>query len=555
MAFSLYKTSRFARVYQDREHGIPATGIMKATINPMHYESVLDSGDYDTAIDLEWVATDDASLDGYAMDKASYQFELQTDVLSGSQKPQGTVTYKGRRGANEFTFKALELAYLYEPTRAVTTIGSGFDYTAGAGSLRLLSETRDLGSHADVDSEVINVIGSVNWDDLETFDTDEVQAEYCTRQEQVNFLGLVPSACVAWILANEPHGTTTEDTQAGFLFEVDFSDIPKVYLYDGTLVDPATDDFTDALGGIYLRDDDDNLIGIIETSKEGSFGFPNQGQTFYKRFWEDGGTNYCFVGIEIANFTATGTADYWEFRIKQYEDANGENDCSPSATKNFTPLGYAQTGNYYGTEYSLGVRLFPEVPSGASIVEGSEYANLTLYEHNYRDRYYTAVYPPLILDTFVDLASFDSFTDDFDDGPNGENWQDSYTFGTTTISSVGSEGGPVGPLDMSYPMEEFLKINTAGDGNAMRVAVRTNASNGYGYWTRLSQYENHFGRAAVLDVQFTYPAQRKPGFKDGTGKKNTRESRFYSPNMPYRLGVDDDPYVTTQDNKNRNRFS
>lgn len=585
MALTLYKTSKFARLYQDRELGQESVGFMKATIEPMHYESVYGSGDFDTAIDLTWDAVDDSALDGYEMTRAAYQWELQTDVQAASQQVQGSVTYRDRDGTNELIVRPIQLSYYHIPTVATDLIGSAFVYTTGAATAETtkIQRTRNLGTHADVDDEIVGIASAMRWNTLDTIDSQTIWAEYSTQQQRCEIGVMFGNDAGDWTYTNDPPATTEADTQVGVLYEVDWSGVPRVYLADGTLVDPSTDDFDDSLGDIFLRDGNDNLIGAIARNTYQShygnhFRWSHNGspsQTKY--FWENGGTTYMHVGVNVEDTWVRGVDDVrgamFVLTINAELESSGEllaNDGWQSeywysgADKVGTYNIYRGFGHYFGaTEYYRWAavdRFHHELPRGASLTDAGEYANLIHYDMYYPE---TGRYPSdrgtydgaVEFDTHVDVGGANQGYILDGDVNNYGSWVDSYNFTRGTADYPLASGVAHYPVDISYPMEEFLGLYETAAGNAVRITTMGNSLNGDNNYAVIDSYSNIFGKGAVLDVCFRYPDQRKPGFTDGSGKRNKRESRFFSSNMPYRLGVDDTPDVKTQDNKNRNRFS
>lgn len=492
---------------------------MKATVAPMNYESAFGSGNYNTPIDLENVATDNADIDGYVMTGAAYNTQIQTDVETGVQPDQGTMIYTFR--GHSISLLMTEMAYLRTDTRAVTAFGGGIDYTVAAPILT--ESTIDLGSHASVDSEVVTCKSSVLWDQLQVHDSQSPLLNHAHHAERYKIHMDIGRDYRGWIVANDPPAQTL-NTLAGMLFIVDWSDIPHVYLEDGSEVDPLLDDFDDSLGGIYLRDASGDLIAYMPNVDASSINeAPNSGKPVTSRFWTDTGVSYMFKGVRSGE--SEWTAGQPELRIMtefHTPDAvpygnESSNNIYPSYTYHYSTRNRLALGKYnanYDYPISSGWRFESPIPRGASISNGSEYAALQLYasaelsasnsvildawtdiRHENQDPF--GSYPSYTYYTYPELLPNVAMAD-------APEWTDSATYTTQTLTTLATGSDlPFVPIDISVQMEESLSPVGWSAEKGLRVRAQANASNPDGDYQRVPGYNAIIGKSAALNVFFT----------------------------------------------------
>jgi len=565
MAFSLYKTSKHSRVYREIVSGVK-TGICKTSQIPMHYQSVVDSGDYDTPIDLAEVATDDGSIDGYTIEEMDWHFGIQTAPQAGLEPEQGTIRYGARAGASNFSFKAVSMGYLHYPTRAYTMVGSAFDYTVGTPAWTPI--TRDLASHASLTSIEVTAVNKVVFPDLWS----ESGGHQCEVMSSPRGGGLTVEHSVGygvrdWIQANEPPITAASETHFGVLYEIDISDVPRVYK-GGDLLSWG-DDFTDEGGEIHLRDGSDNLIAYLpHTGSFRSVGGLVRAAT--KRFWEDGGTYYMFIGQLYDTWTGyTGQSLHsFELKLAHDRDADSRGRDAKQYYAGYYDLEYDTNnwprnialGYYYSYIHRGGWAFYPDIPFNASVSGDSEYAYLRLY-HGSSFSLNPSGTTPLVFHTDVGSSSAELFKSGQNKAPlpGTPDWMDSRSEVYSQFTNPGADGGVFGPVDIGLPVEEVAGLSGWAPENRMRIRAHPPHNAGPGHHAFLTAYESVRGLTPVLDIVYTErTAVRKPGVDDTPGLRNRRVSRVGGPgsnDASFRLGEADVPSEGTFDNKNRNRFS
>ena len=580
MAFTLYKTSRHSRVYREVVDGL-ATAISKTSVVPMHYESVAGSGDYDTPIDLAEVATDNSDVDGFVIDENIWHFSAQTAAVPElNQSDQGTFHFGGRGGANTLRLKCTSMGYLHHPTRIFSIVGSAFDYTTAPTFSTL---PRNLATHVELSDVDITVNNYFEWTGLwSEGGAQATQISIDIRGGKFAAINRFNSAVKAELVANWPVGTTPIETEFGFLYELDVSDIPRVYQND-VLLDWA-DDFNDDDGDIYLRDGSDNLIALIP-KQSGPLGGGLQ-RNLRTRFWRDTGVNYMFIGLSMADFDVLMNRSQ-DYHASVYIGINAELlDHGHTAYQTYYNAAYPP---YYPAKYEfeawvdtrvitigsnwrqvnrMGVRFQPDIPFNASMAGPGEYAKLRAYEDLFSAEYAGKTGIEMLVHADIYSADQPVFANDFVDSPEpGSNFH----LSRSSSSEIWAGTDPhvpysaLAPIDVSGQIEEVTGLAKWLPGNGLRLRIHPlleNLPDPYAYdFIGLPTYiraENP-SLTPVLDVVYTERiAVRKPGVDDTPGLRNRRNSRLAGPgsNDPaFRDGIADLPEVATFDNKNRNRQS
>lgn len=580
MALSLYKTSRFSRLYREDDPALARQGFMKATMTPMHHESVPDSGDYDTNIDLTWNSVDTSTLDGYRVSAGPYEIEIQTGVPELSQPLQGNLKFSGMRSSASFSIDLQEFCYLYEVTGAITTINNGVDYTRDP--LNLEVGTMDLGPHASVPADVVGRFGRLWWQEIIDQPGDgginfswESNPEYFIVNTDHH------PAYKIWVPINDPPLTTEADTLIGCLYEITWDGITQVRLADGSIVDPATDSFDNSLGKMEFLDAAGNIVCYVHESDLSNQHTDQVGETVHKWFWEDGGTTYMFFGQKYNDWTGGPGTTTSTLHLSQVDEPIGEFARQGAASifyqgeyneyrSTWARWNYPSAGEYYGyRDDYLGMMFEIEVPGGASMTDAgkNEYADLIVFPHDYRSGYGTQFNIKAISDVktgynaefFIDEGSpgYDAYNLIQTSFPNDPGFKDSESSSLTAWPNNHGFGetNPMPAVDVGAQLEETTRLVRWKQGHAMRLKLQQEEGAADYTWTMLGGEVGSVTNVPSLNVFFTYPVTHKPGFKDSPGERNTRESRFYSSNMPYRLGVNDEPHISTRDNKSRSRFS
>ena len=136
--------NRYSRTYQDQDN--PLRRVWHGSLASLHYESVLDSGVYDTELDATPQRVDTPVLDGWRIVANDWHYALGKDLVNHGQE-DGWVGFGGRHGHNWFKFRLLRTGYLHWPTRTWQDIGGPPNYNRS--NLSHTTNTVAIGPNAD----------------------------------------------------------------------------------------------------------------------------------------------------------------------------------------------------------------------------------------------------------------------------------------------------------------------------------------------------------------------------------------------------------------------
>lgn len=278
-----------SRTYQDDSD--PTKRALDCTMAALHYPSVLDSGVCDAELDMTPVRVDNAQLDGWRVTQNSWHYALGHP----SDKPNdGWVGFGGRQGAHWFKFRLLRVGYMHWPTRAWDDIGGVPNYDRGN-----LTRTTSVVGLATV-NDTVNVGTTATWADLwSTPGGGNITASWRASGTGLKELITLNQAGREWIAANRPPATPLAETYFGFVFQLDWSDIPKV-VRNG-IQQNVDGDFADDGEDIQLTDGLDRLLAFMPLNDvivpSGLKGTPDTRQSLRKRFYSTGGNHYVLVGV------------------------------------------------------------------------------------------------------------------------------------------------------------------------------------------------------------------------------------------------------------------
>ena len=105
----LDKRNQRNKTWQDSEN--PERFSLDATLAALHYESSIDSGVFDAAIDATPARVVNAQFDGWHITENGWHYALGQDLANhGTQ--DGWVGFGGRQGQNWFKFRLARVGYL-----------------------------------------------------------------------------------------------------------------------------------------------------------------------------------------------------------------------------------------------------------------------------------------------------------------------------------------------------------------------------------------------------------------------------------------------------------
>lgn len=281
--------SQRSRTYQDNA---TLRRCLSATLATLHYESSIDSGIYDAEVDLELVRVDVPAFDGWRVTAAGWHYALGQDIANHGDQ-DGWVGFGGHQGAHWFKFRLSRVGYLHWPTRAWDDIGGTPTYNRA----NLTQHTRALAIGPNDD--MINVESVATWEYLWTTPSGgSLDVSWKMRGDQLKEKVTINQAARTWIAANRPPATPLNETWFGFIFRLDWSDVPKI-VRDGIQQDPDSD-FSDDGEDIHLNDELDRLLAFLPIShlivQDGDDEISRE--QLRKRLWlDDDGNHYLLIGI------------------------------------------------------------------------------------------------------------------------------------------------------------------------------------------------------------------------------------------------------------------
>lgn len=261
--------------------------LWSGSLGPIHYKSDPDSNVFDSEINCEPRRVNSPLFDGWSITENGWHYALGQPA----EKSDGWVGFGGRGGSNWFLTRLARVGYLHWPTREWEDIGGVPTY--------LRDKLSSYASHMSMPTSTL-LEGLIapscksNWDDLWT----TPGGGSLSLSLGIHGGGLkeditINQAARDWIKANKPPSTPADKTWFGFVFQVDWSDIPKISKM-GSLIEPWQD-FNDDQEGIELRDDLSRLLAFLPIS---DVRVNEERQPLRKRFWNDpDGNHYLLLGI------------------------------------------------------------------------------------------------------------------------------------------------------------------------------------------------------------------------------------------------------------------
>lgn len=342
------------------------------TTATIHYESVIDSGVYDSEIDTTPIRRNDLTFDGWEITQNGFHYRLgQPNGLS-----DGWVGFGGRQGQNWFNFRLLKVGYLHQPTRNWFDIGGAPNYARA--NLSNTIKSRIYGPAG----QTLNLEGVATWTNLWTTPGGgtagvrwRVAGDALKEEITVN------AAARTWIAANRPpsfFGIPASEAYFGFIFQLDWTDVPKIVL--NGIQKQINDDYTDT-APIALRDNLDRLLafmpidyaivyenvdtGRLDSNNQPIFDLIQHRQRLQKRFYFDGTNYFLAMGILATDLAGIPAGDIIFDPTFNGGGGAGTDDAV------INDLGYSDTGT---TIQWGGVSPTP----GANFGEGQRIPNVTI---------------------------------------------------------------------------------------------------------------------------------------------------------------------------------
>lgn len=347
---------------------------ISACISPLNYESTIDSGVFDSTVDMTPQRINNAQLNGWRVTANGYHFAYQGFDAAQSQPERGTLAFGGRKGQHWLGLRPHRIGYLHWPTRTPQFIGG----TATFATPTLTTNTVPIGKD-DADPNVINVNlgfratiadlwttpggGSVDW---------EIHGNGGILKQAL----VINQAARDWIETNAPPTTPAGQTWFGIFYRVEWRDIPRV------LKSAVLQNITD--GDFELNPAQDLRL---ETALNERLGFVGPGEIYVRnrggrvdirqRWYYDGSDWWLAIGGNVAdinNDLVDGDLVI-DPPISEESVQQDSDDAYQDSAGNMNLNGYNQqwfTGDYNGYPFTSGLR-FQSIPiaQGATINSAS----------------------------------------------------------------------------------------------------------------------------------------------------------------------------------------
>lgn len=496
MPFVLSEKTKHARLYKDVRPDGGHRGYVSCTIGPMHYESVLDSGDYDAPINIQMRRVTNAQLDGYIITDAGWHYAIQTvvpaasTVQPNSQAPVGTVGFGGRQGSHWFRFRLRNVGYVHWPTRTVDDLGGQPNYSA---AIQMSEVTRNMAAHPEIPDDISVAKTKIVWPSIWTTPGGgEVRIEWTASSDGLKENIILNQAAREWLAANRPPGTPLAETYFAFRFQVDASDIPRAYI-KGVLSDINNADIEDDEGTTELRDAQDRLLAFMPLDFVYARGRGGK-RPLVKRFYRENNQTWLAVGVRLDNLagllpgdlvfdpsitteTIAATAD------DGYENSSNSMDTTP-------PYGNCIfVGRYSSGDLDAGFRFTPPIPNGASLTGPGESATLTCF----RNSVYASSNPTLVVARI--WGDDDDNAGAWADGTGAERPQGTGFVNTTAYYDIpapadpGANGAWGGGWEVGNIVEEIVARAGWVSSNGMRFAIISSTA-ATGRWWGIADFSD-----------------------------------------------------------------
>jgi len=491
----LLKRRRTSITFQNSDN--PLQKQLYATMAPLFYEGTLDSGVFDTPIDTTIQRIQNAQLDGWMVTANDWHYALGQPA----GKSDGWVGFGGRQGQNWFQFRLLRVGYLHGPTRTWYDIGGTPNYNRN--NLSQSAQSITLGPNSDT----FSVEASAIWTSLWTTPAGgNVSVRWRVNGDQLKEDITINAAARTWITNNRPpsyFGIPASEAYFGFVFQVDWSDIPQV-LRQGVVQN--LQDFADDGIPIELRDAQNRLLAFmpLDKVKVVSGGIEYQ-QSLRKRFYRDT-DDYLALGLLATDLASLPAGDLlFDPSINPSVGASTD-DARLSDTgynDSETNMQVGGTGTTT-TNFGQGFRF-----TNITIAKGSVVDTASISLKKYQNQWSNVDFRLTCIDE-DNTATFSSGSP-----PGARAITSSYiaaeTDGTNKTNGTRYTYPTTSPLQQTLGNAVETVINRSGWNSGQALAIVDNsdqdalANTGYGRDTYYT-YDNGAGDAPQLTVNYTEPA-------------------------------------------------
>ena len=286
------KRNRTSKTYQDAEN--PNKFSWDGSLATIHYESTIDSGNYDSPVDMTPVRVNNAVLDGWEITQNGWHYRLGTPTDKGED---GWVGFGGRKGERWFNFRLAQVGYLEWNNKHFDDVGGAINYDRENLSTQVNNLT--LGPN----NEELPVESALSWKNLWTTpDGGSLGIRWRVNGDELKEEIVVDQKAREWSATNKASKTKKDETWFGFVFDIDWDDIPKV-IRDGVEKSKGSDlDLVDEGKNIEFKDETDRLLAFMPISDawvvdSNGEEISNSRTELRKRFYKQGNDTYLLVGL------------------------------------------------------------------------------------------------------------------------------------------------------------------------------------------------------------------------------------------------------------------
>ncbi len=330
------KRTRRGKIWQDDIN--PRKFSCDYTMAALHRESTLGSGVYNDPVDCTLVRVNNPQFDGWRVNQADWHYALGKDLANHGQQ-DGWVGFGGRRGSHWFKFRLRRVGYLHLPTKTWDDIGGTPDYDRAS----LTRETHSISFPSDGSEQPVSSVA--NWSGLWSMPGGgDICAAWVVNGDGLKEEVTLNQAGREWIGANRPPGTPANETYFGFVFDLDWSDVPRVKKQG--LPQNVDGDFEDDGDEIQLTDALDRLLAfmpisdvIVKITNADTESMEEIARMpLKKRFWLDGDQHLLLVGARVDQLNALPEGDLLFDPTVDYQVGASSDDAweSTGGTMNLT---------------------------------------------------------------------------------------------------------------------------------------------------------------------------------------------------------------------------
>jgi len=495
--------------------------IFHSIITPLHHEGTIDSGIFDTEIDMSPQRIDVPALDGWRVIQNGWHYALG---IPEGKSTDGWVGFGGRQGEHWLQSRLVRVGYLHYPTRTWDDVGGSPTYDR----VDLSQETQSI--YIGPNNDEVKISSKAIWENIWTTPGGgKLDIQWRVSGDQLKEDIIVNQEARTWIATNHSPLTPVAETYFGFVFQIDPSDIPK-WVKNG-IVQNIDGDFDDSDGRIEIKDNLDRLLGFMPVSRvvvDGNRDFDNI-KVLRKRIWKDpDGNYYLLVGIRVDELLTMADGDLrfdpdWSTAI----GATINDGFEPVGVDWWTELdagsGY---GDYVGN--SSTTLLHPgwsfQTADDLSNVASIDAAWFRTYAFYYNESTTITCSAPRVQDSTAVRWSSDNL-------PSSASWIDARAIGDKTFGAIEFFFGE----GETYATDLSADILTLAPGsgewiNIALISTETSAD----YWVAFEDYSESGGHSAELYIEWT--AQPSwPGYPNTTlfssGRLGSRTTIIYDANL------------------------